>query len=261
MGALAGTRLGLREVEGIAVVPALVARTGVLFAVVTFCIAVSALAAWLAVERPGSELLSADTRSALAAGYGPDQHVFTQPPLDTTINQAAQNDARSSSQAPRADSLAPLSQLPRTPVPEAGTLPLGVPRETPKLAGTVGASSVTLARAVGVAPTPTVRPGVMADFAPTTTPFRTPLGGAVATPNDIPHDTKVDASPDVGGGTDGAGAKSAAASAHGPAANASDRAAHRPDLAHAPHSDAAPSARSVAVSTRRKDIGVGRDDR
>src|SRR5713226_5176501 len=81
------------------VLAALIARTSASLAVVTFCVTVCGLGAWLAVGWPGTHFLSADTRSMLAADYGPDQHVLTQPPLDTTITQAAQDDVGSSPQA------------------------------------------------------------------------------------------------------------------------------------------------------------------
>lgn len=112
-------------------VRAIVARAGVSFAVVAFCMAVCAIAAWLAVGLPGTRFLTADTHSALAADYGPDQHVFSLPPLDTAIIEAAQNDLGVASQVvPPGDQARLLPSLP-TPSPN-DAFPPNAPTQTPK---------------------------------------------------------------------------------------------------------------------------------
>ena len=232
---------------------ALIARTGASLAVVTFCVTVCGLGAWLAVGWPGTHFLSADTRSMLTADYGPDQHVLTQPPLDTTITQAAQDDVGSSSQAPPSGSNETLAALASTPAPDASTLPLGRPRQTPKPGETGGASSVRLTRSIGIAsPTPTIMQAVMTDSAATSPVFRTPLSHDVENPNDISsdHDMKADVPRKAGDKHDDAGANSAADVAHG-AANSSDRDA-RPAIAHALHSGTTPSTGPVAAGPRPK---------
>jgi len=235
------------------VLPALIARTGASLAVVTFCVTVCGLGAWLAAGWPGTHFLSADTRSMLVADYGPDQHVLKQPPLDTTITQAAQDDVGSSSQAPPSGSNETLAALASTPAPEASTLPLGRPRQTPKPGETGGASTVRLTRSIDVAsPTPTIMPGMMTDSAATSPLFRTPLSHDLENLSAISfdHDMKPDVPRRAGDKHDDAGASSAAGVPHG-AAKSSDRDV-RPAIAHVLHSGTTPSTGPVAAGPRRK---------
>jgi hypothetical protein len=113
-------------------VRAIAARAGLLFCVVAFCVMVCAIATYLAVAGPGTHLLTAATRSLLIVDYGPDDHVFTLRPLDTTINQAAQNDVVVASPAAQpGNEVRPPPSLP-TPTPRRDVpVSAGVPTETP----------------------------------------------------------------------------------------------------------------------------------
>lgn len=119
-------------------------RAGVSFAIVASCIAVCAIAAYLAVGRLDTHFLTTDTRSALVVDYGPDNHVSTLPPVDNPIIQATQNDVGAPSQAaPPGNERGPSLSLPTaTPKLSSPVLP-DVLTKTP-VHGTGKPSSVTL---------------------------------------------------------------------------------------------------------------------
>jgi hypothetical protein len=138
----------------------------------------TALAAWLAMHRPGVEHLTVETRSRLAADYSVDLVARRIEPLDPDIVRAAASDEASLTREQPATT-PPRRVAPSDVTPVATALPTSTPRPSPTVRGAATGTPPPGSTAKPGDPTATLRPGETPRPSSTPSPGTTP--GATAT--------------------------------------------------------------------------------